>query len=189
MSSLSEGQVTELSAYLSSPGSIPARGATPTSPYAPGSSYASSLSKGSETSKIDVSDAAKAAAASQRGPQFLPPSQRPSPSQDPLRSIVIESDLRRQVQANILHHKTVGSYKGRRHSNGFPVRGQRTQSNAQTAKKLNRIERKGYATWTRAPATSSPLSAESAVLRALRDLHMTDPVPRWKWENTYEVMM
>jgi len=33
----------------------------------------------------------------------------------------------------------VGSYRGSRHKHGYPVRGQRTRSNAKTAKLLNRL--------------------------------------------------
>lgn len=124
VSSLSEAQINQLSAYLSSPGSIPARKAAPTSP---------------NPDALVTPDPS--------APQTtLPPSQRPRASEDPLRSIVLESDLRRQHIANITHHRTVGSYVGRRHTMGLPVRGQRTRRNAQTAKKLNRIERRSYTT-------------------------------------------
>jgi small subunit ribosomal protein S13 len=147
VSELSESQVTELSAYLSSPGSIAARKPTPTSIYPSGSSLAQRMGHDSKPASEATSD-----------PLSLPPSQRPSASLDPLRSLVIEADLRRQVQANILHHKTVGSYKGRRHAGGFPVRGQRTQSNAETARKLNRIERRGMHTSASAPSHSGSVS-------------------------------
>jgi len=65
---------------------------------------------------------------------------------DPLRSIVLEGDLRREVLANIAHHRSIGSYVGRRHAGGYPARGQRTQSNALTARRLNRLERRQYST-------------------------------------------
>lgn len=51
------------------------------------------------------------------------------------------------MQANIAHHRMVGSYKGRRHAGGLPVRGQRTRRNAQTARKLNRVERRQFGTF------------------------------------------
>ena len=51
--------------------------------------------------------------------------------------MTLESDLRRQVRNNILHHRTIGDYKGKRHAMGYPVRGQRTRTNAKTARKLN----------------------------------------------------
>lgn len=62
---------------------------------------------------------------------------------DRLRSLKIEVDLRREIRENIRHHKLVGSYVGRRHAMGLPVRGQRTHTNAITARKLNKVERRG----------------------------------------------
>lgn len=44
----------------------------------------------------------------------------------------IEGDLLRDVRANIQRLKTIGSYRGLRHSRNLPVRGQRTRSNART---------------------------------------------------------
>jgi small subunit ribosomal protein S13 len=114
VSELSEPQINQLSALLSSP-----------------SSFMSSHSA-AESSK----------AASSRG-------------HDQLVNLVIESDLRRQVRSNIQHHRTVGSYKGRRHAMGFPVRGQRTKSNAKTAKRLNRVERRAFSTSTGGSSRSS----------------------------------
>ncbi|KAL7008552.1 hypothetical protein EMMF5_001814 [Cystobasidiomycetes sp. EMM_F5] len=63
-----------------------------------------------------------------------------------LANLRIESDLRRQVKEDIAHHRSVGSYRGRRHAMGLPVRGQRTQTNAKTAKKMNRVERRAFST-------------------------------------------
>ena len=48
--------------------------------------------------------------------------------------IKIEGDLRREVQADIRRKIEIGSYQGRRHRQGLPVRGQRTQTNARTRK-------------------------------------------------------
>ncbi|KAF8343892.1 S13-like H2TH domain-containing protein [Cantharellus anzutake] len=61
---------------------------------------------------------------------------------DPLADLKIETELRKAMLDNIAHHRAVGSYVGRRHAMALPVRGQHTRNNAQTAKKLNRIERK-----------------------------------------------
>ena len=44
----------------------------------------------------------------------------------------IEGDLRREVQADIRRKIEIGSYQGRRHRQGLPVRGQRTKTNART---------------------------------------------------------
>ncbi|KJA27455.1 hypothetical protein HYPSUDRAFT_131371 [Hypholoma sublateritium FD-334 SS-4] len=60
---------------------------------------------------------------------------------DPLKNLKIESELRREIRENIAHQRMIGSYVGRRHAMHLPVRGQNTQSNAKTAKKLNRLGR------------------------------------------------
>jgi small subunit ribosomal protein S13 len=60
-----------------------------------------------------------------------------------LTNLKIESELRREMRENIAHQRMIGSYVGRRHAMGLPVRGQNTQNNAQTAKRLNRVERYG----------------------------------------------
>jgi small subunit ribosomal protein S13 len=62
-------------------------------------------------------------------------------SKDPLANLKIESDLRKQVRENIAFQRMIGSYVGKRHAMHFPVRGQNTQTNAKTARKLNRIDR------------------------------------------------
>ena len=46
----------------------------------------------------------------------------------------IEGDLRREVAADIRRKVEIGSYQGRRHRQGLPVRGQRTKTNARTRK-------------------------------------------------------
>ena len=46
----------------------------------------------------------------------------------------IEGDLRREVAADIRRKVEIGSYQGRRHRSGLPVRGQRTKTNARTRK-------------------------------------------------------
>jgi len=50
----------------------------------------------------------------------------------------IEGDLRREVSANIRRLISIGSYRGRRHRAGLPVRGQRTKTNARTRKGVKR---------------------------------------------------
>ncbi|KAH7889403.1 hypothetical protein F5I97DRAFT_1947896 [Phlebopus sp. FC_14] len=62
---------------------------------------------------------------------------------DPLKSLKIEAEARRVVRENIMHQRMIGSYVGKRHAMGLPVRGQNTQSNAKTARKLNRLDRYG----------------------------------------------
>jgi small subunit ribosomal protein S13 len=46
----------------------------------------------------------------------------------------VEGDLQRQVTNNIKRLKDISSYRGIRHKNGLPVRGQRTRTNAKTRK-------------------------------------------------------
>ncbi|KAF9075144.1 hypothetical protein BDP27DRAFT_1390112 [Rhodocollybia butyracea] len=67
----------------------------------------------------------------------------PPKSLDPLANLTIETALRRLVRDNIAHQRMIGSYVGRRHAMGMPVRGQNTRSNAKTAKKMNRVDRWG----------------------------------------------
>jgi len=49
-------------------------------------------------------------------------------------NFVVERALRRQVQQNIQRLRDIRSYRGSRHRNGLPVRGQRTKTNARTRK-------------------------------------------------------
>ncbi|MEZ5405359.1 MAG: 30S ribosomal protein S13 [Verrucomicrobiia bacterium] len=48
--------------------------------------------------------------------------------------MVIEGDLRREVQANLKRLQAINCYRGIRHRRGLPVRGQRTSTNARTRK-------------------------------------------------------
>jgi small subunit ribosomal protein S13 len=45
-----------------------------------------------------------------------------------LSNMKIENDLRREVQGNIRRLRDMGTYRGRRHAMGLPVRGQRTRT-------------------------------------------------------------
>ncbi len=49
-------------------------------------------------------------------------------------NILIEGDLRREIQMNIRRLVDIQSYRGLRHRRGLPVRGQRTRTNARTRK-------------------------------------------------------
>jgi small subunit ribosomal protein S13 len=73
----------------------------------------------------------------------------------------IENDLRRQVQGDIARLRDMGTYRGRRHAMGLPVRGQKTRTQVcgwwcwvsvvgvltirqiATARRLNKMERGG----------------------------------------------
>jgi len=46
----------------------------------------------------------------------------------------VEGDLRREEALNIKRLIEIGSYRGKRHRMGLPVRGQRTKTNARTRK-------------------------------------------------------
>jgi small subunit ribosomal protein S13 len=46
----------------------------------------------------------------------------------------VEGDLRREVTMNIKRLIDIGCYRGIRHKQGLPVRGQRTKTNARTRK-------------------------------------------------------
>ncbi|CAG8800412.1 44336_t:CDS:2 [Gigaspora margarita] len=65
-----------------------------------------------------------------------------------LSNMKIETDLKREVINNIMHHRSIGTYKGKRHAMGYPVRGQRTKTNARTARRLNGrwIRKEGFST-------------------------------------------
>ncbi|MGD2253069.1 MAG: 30S ribosomal protein S13 [Anaerolineales bacterium] len=48
--------------------------------------------------------------------------------------LVVEGDLRREMQMNIKRLMEIGCYRGLRHRRSLPVRGQRTRTNARTRK-------------------------------------------------------
>lgn len=51
----------------------------------------------------------------------------------------VEGDLRREIQGNIKRLKDLGTFRGMRHIRKLPCRGQRTHTNARTAKGRKRI--------------------------------------------------
>lgn len=60
-----------------------------------------------------------------------------------LSTMKIENDLRRTLQDNIKRLRDMGTYRGRRHAMGLPVRGQNTRSQITTARRLNKVVRRG----------------------------------------------
>ncbi len=46
--------------------------------------------------------------------------------------LVVEGELQRMVAGNIKRLKDIGAYRGTRHKQNLPVRGQRTKTNART---------------------------------------------------------
>lgn len=61
---------------------------------------------------------------------------------DVLKNYMIEGDLRRKVNGDIRRLVDIQAYRGRRHRAGLPVRGQRTSSNAKTARKKGKFNLK-----------------------------------------------
>lgn len=53
-----------------------------------------------------------------------------------LNKFLLNKELKKKVQNNILFLMKIKSYKGIRHQFKYPVRGQRTHTNAKTQKKL-----------------------------------------------------
>ena len=48
--------------------------------------------------------------------------------------VTVEGDLRRQTAMDIKRLQEIGCYRGKRHRQGLPVRGQKTKTNARTRK-------------------------------------------------------
>lgn len=48
------------------------------------------------------------------------------------KEVIVEGDLRRDIAMNIKRLREIGSYRGSRHADHLPVRGQRTKTNART---------------------------------------------------------
>jgi small subunit ribosomal protein S13 len=51
----------------------------------------------------------------------------------------VEGNLRRLIRENVDRLKRIGSYRGLRHKNSLPSRGQRTRSNARTRRSKKRV--------------------------------------------------
>ncbi|KAF9515977.1 hypothetical protein BS47DRAFT_1376098 [Hydnum rufescens UP504] len=119
VSQLTQSQLTSLTAFLSSPATSPRPPRNPLAAPKYGLLYSAASNVGSR------------------------PAAKTIRARDELAELKIESELRREVRDNIAHHRAVGTYVGRRHAMGLPVRGQNTRSNAKTARKLNKIERRG----------------------------------------------
>lgn len=54
------------------------------------------------------------------------------------RNLVVEGDLRREVNMNIKRLIEIGSYRGLRHRRNLPARGQRTRTNARTRRGIRK---------------------------------------------------
>ena len=51
-----------------------------------------------------------------------------------VKELIVEGDLRREININIKRLMDLGTYRGLRHRRGLPVKGQRTKTNARTRK-------------------------------------------------------
>ncbi|KAJ7632822.1 hypothetical protein FB45DRAFT_913600 [Roridomyces roridus] len=130
-------QVTALASFLSSPKDSlsPPRYPTATPDFVPST-------KPHQELIAEFRAARKQRALENKQPGFMLRARRDERVQpDGLKDLQIEAALRTAIRENIAHQKMIGSYVGRRHAMGLPVRGQNTQNNAKTARKLNRLER------------------------------------------------
>ena len=59
--------------------------------------------------------------------------------ENPDNHIVVEGDLKRQIDMDIKRLREIGCYRGLRHRKGLPVRGQSSKRNARTRKGPRRI--------------------------------------------------
>jgi len=60
-----------------------------------------------------------------------------------IESFTIEGELKREVTGNIKRLKDINSYRGTRHTNRLPARGQRTKTNARTLKGVRKTMTSG----------------------------------------------
>jgi len=58
-----------------------------------------------------------------------------------LSGMPIESEAKRKMRENIQRLRDMGTYRGRRHAMGLPVRGQKTRNQIITARRFNKINR------------------------------------------------
>ncbi|KAG7447966.1 S13-like H2TH domain-containing protein [Guyanagaster necrorhizus] len=130
-------QVTSLASFLSSPHTAPP---VPHFPLASPGFVPPSTSTPLQTLQAEFKARREQQPAKQRYWAERYGKVREEP-RDPLNSLKIESELRREIRENIQHHRMIGSWVGKRHAMRLPVRGQRTKSNAKNAKKLNHIGR------------------------------------------------
>jgi small subunit ribosomal protein S13 len=132
--SLTPTQITNLASFLSSPQTAPPQARLPLAPpkFTP------------VPASTPVQQVQQAFSALLR-PVGAPSRVKYSPrgGADQLRNLKIEAELRREVRENIAHQRMIGSYVGRRHAMGIPVRGQNTRTNAKNARRFNKVDRRG----------------------------------------------
>lgn len=109
VSSLTEPQVTALSAYLSSPSTTQRPAACPVAP--PGGIGARG---GEGSARAGPSTAAGAGKGKERALDMGDAPLMLLREQDRLDTLKIETDLRRSMQSDIAHQRSIGTYRGRR---------------------------------------------------------------------------
>lgn len=137
MKNLSPYQVTALASFLSSPSTSPS---LPRYPLADPNFVPPPPNKSIQELQNEF-NAAKTVREAKKQKRAEKSGAKVNAYVDPLKELRIESELRRMIRENIAHQRMIGSYVGRRHAMHLPVRGQNTQSNAKTAKKLNQLDR------------------------------------------------
>ncbi|KAK1217410.1 hypothetical protein PQX77_019950 [Marasmius sp. AFHP31] len=136
-------QITALASFLSSPKTAPPIPRYPLAGpnFVPGPSNRSAQDLVVEFNTEQLSQQRKRAIKKGLPPPDPNAKTQDLKARDPLNDLRIESELRREVRENIARQRMIGSYVGRRHAMHLPVRGQNTQSNAKTARKLNQLDR------------------------------------------------
>ncbi|WVN88569.1 uncharacterized protein L203_103780 [Cryptococcus depauperatus CBS 7841] len=129
VSQLTEPQLTALSAYLSSPSTTARPSDNPLELVPPGGLALKPIGHPAIVKSMRINNA--------KGKGKV----------DPLDELKIETEKKSAMQADIAHLRMIGTYRGKRHAAGYPVHGQRTQTNAKTAKKLNRVDRRNFGTF------------------------------------------
>ncbi|KXS13415.1 S13-like H2TH domain-containing protein [Gonapodya prolifera JEL478] len=84
-----------------------------------------------------------------------------------LNARLLESDLKREVRRRIEAEVAIGSQRGHMHERGLPTKGQRTQTNARTAKRRNagRLQGRLYSTSAYHPSTPYPTLTDGVTER------------------------
>ncbi|KAL0637705.1 hypothetical protein Q9L58_003265 [Maublancomyces gigas] len=55
----------------------------------------------------------------------------------------LDTDLKKELTDNLERLRDLGTYRGRRHAQGLPVRGQKTKKQVMCARRLNCLNRRG----------------------------------------------
>lgn len=138
---LSTYQITALTSFLSSPSTATRLKPNPLAsfgfdPHPPETSLSQLQT---ELAGSEVAAARKREAKVERRTKLGYQVSELKEQEDVLHTLKIQGELKREVRENIALQRMIGSYRGKRHAMRLPVRGQSSQSNARTARKLNRV--------------------------------------------------